>query len=223
MDRKNKKRNIISITPAILIIDVQNCFMSYGGSFDRMNFNIKEYQCVIEPLKKIIKKARTFNIPLFFSRAIREASGVDLLDRVHKIIPANRAERIKRFPLCVRGTWDGDLIGNIGINFQKDYILEKRRDSVFYGTELEIWLKALKIDTLVFAGVDAAICVESTLRDAFNIGYDVILLSDATASHSKKFYNSTLEEVKENFGLVMESKDFFSRVKKRNGSFTFEL
>jgi ureidoacrylate peracid hydrolase len=52
--------------------------------------------------------------------------------------------------------------------------------------------------------------VESSLRDSFNIGYDVILISDATTSNNKKHYESILENVKEYYGLVM-SIDQFSK------------
>ena len=63
------------------------------------------------------------------------------------------------------------------------------------------------INTLIFCGIDTSICVETSLRDAFNIGYDVILISDATASSNKKHYESTLENVKGYYGIVMDMKE----------------
>jgi ureidoacrylate peracid hydrolase len=54
--------------------------------------------------------------------------------------------------------------------------------------------------------------VESSLRDGFNRGYDVILISDATASISKKKYESTLDNVKGYYGLVMDSKELIHRL-----------
>jgi ureidoacrylate peracid hydrolase len=47
------------------------------------------------------------------------------------------------------------------------------------------------------------------LRDAFNIGYDVILISDATASGINKHYETTLERVRDYYGLVMTVERFF--------------
>jgi ureidoacrylate peracid hydrolase len=88
----------------------------------------------------------------------------------------------------------------------------KRRDSAFQDTEIEVWLKSIKVDTLIFCGIDTAVSVESSLRDGFNRGYDVILISDATASISKKKYESTLDNVKEYYGLVMDSKEFVHRL-----------
>src|SRR3712207_8567675 len=64
--------------------------------------------------------------------------------------------------------------------------------------------RSLNIDTLIFCGIDTSICVETSLRDAFNIGYDVVLISDATASNNKKHYESTLENVKGYYGRSEE-------------------
>jgi ureidoacrylate peracid hydrolase len=61
---------------------------------------------------------------------------------------------------------------------------------------------------LVFAGIDTSICVETSLRDGFNIGYDVALISDATASGYKEHYETTLERVRDYYGLVMSIERF---------------
>jgi ureidoacrylate peracid hydrolase len=53
------------------------------------------------------------------------------------------------------------------------------------------------INTLIFCGADTSICVETSLRDGFNLGYDVILISDATASGIRKHYDTTLERVRD--------------------------
>jgi ureidoacrylate peracid hydrolase len=61
---------------------------------------------------------------------------------------------------------------------------------------------------LVFTGIDTSICVETSLRDGFNIGYDVALISDATASGYKRHYETTLERVRDYYGLVMDIERF---------------
>jgi ureidoacrylate peracid hydrolase len=70
-------------------------------------------------------------------------------------------------------------------------------------------LRSIGIDTLIFCGIDTSICVETSLREAFNIGYDVILVSDATASSSRKHYESTLENVRDYYGIIMDSRELF--------------
>ena len=89
-----------------------------------------------------------------------------------------------------------------------DHVVIKRRDSAFHDTEIKVWLSSLGINTLIFSGIDTSICVESSLRDAFNIGYDVVLISDATISSNKKHYESTIDNIKDYYGLVMDLSEF---------------
>jgi len=65
---------------------------------------------------------------------------------------------------------------------------------------------------LVFCGVDTSICVETSLREAFNSGYDVIIVSDATASGIRKHYETTLERVRDYYGLVVDVERFYKMI-----------
>src|ERR671918_798759 len=198
-----------TINPALIVIDVQNGFVSKGGSYDMLGINILPYNEVTPKIRHLINISRSANIPIFYTQAIREPSGIDLLTNTHKILPKAREERIRKSPICVRGTWDADIVEDLKPH-NKDHIIIKRRDSAFHDTEIEVWLKSIGVDTLIFCGIDTSISVESSLREAFNVGYNVILISDATASNNKKHYESTIENVKGYYGLVM-SIDQFSK------------
>ena len=58
--------------------------------------------------------------------------------------------------------------------------MSKHRFSGFYGTDLDVILKGLGVETLVFTGCTTSVCVDSTLRDAFYRDYRCLLLSDCT-------------------------------------------
>ncbi|WP_458747576.1 cysteine hydrolase family protein [Candidatus Nitrosocosmicus sp. T] len=90
----------------------------------------------------------------------------------------------------------------------EDHTVIKRRDSAFQDTELRVWLQSEGVNLLIFAGIDTSICVETSLRDGFNLGYDVTLISDATASGNKEHYKTTLERVSDYYGLVMSIERF---------------
>lgn len=192
-----------TINPALLVIDVQNGFVSKGGSYDLLGMETSNYREVIPKIRDLINLCKNVRIPIFYTQAVRESSGIDLLTRSHKILPKSREERIKKKPICVRETWDAEIVDEIK-PAEGDHVVIKRRDSAFHDTEIGVWLRSLKIDTLIFCGIDTSICVETSLRDAFNIGYDVVLISDATASNNKKHYESTLENVKGYYGIVMD-------------------
>lgn len=169
---------------------------------------ISYYQKVIPKIRQLIEVCRLAKIPIFYTQAVREPSGIDLLTKVHKILPKAREERIKKRPICVRGTWDAAILEDVAPK-ANDHIVIKRRDSAFHDTEIQVWLKSIGIDTLLFCGIDTSICVESSLREAFNIGYDIILISDATASSDLKHYDSTIENVTRYYGLAMEMQELF--------------
>ncbi len=196
-----------NVNPALMVIDVQNGFVSKGGSYDQLGMNVSRYQHVISQISELIRLCRSVNIPIFYTQAVREKSGIDLLTNTHRILPKSREERIRTKPICVIGTWDADIVDEIKPSTM-DHVVIKRRDSAFQDTEIGVWLKSIGIDTLVFCGIDTSICVEASLRDAFNNGYDVILISDATASGNIKHFESTLEIVRDYYGLVMDVKEF---------------
>jgi len=194
------------VVPALIVVDMQNGFVSKGGSYDKLGMNTSDYREIIPKIKELIQFCRSEEIPIFYTEAVREDSGIDLLTRVHNFLPKSRQERLK-FPICVRGTWDGVTIDELKPK-DEDHIVIKRRDSAFQDTELRVWLQSEGVNLLIFAGIDTSICVETSLRDGFNLGYDVILISDATASGNREHYKTTLERVSDYFGLVMDIKRF---------------
>jgi ureidoacrylate peracid hydrolase len=194
------------VVPALIVVDMQNGFVSKGGSYDKLGMNTSDYREIIPNIKELIQFCRSKEIPIFYTEAVREDSGIDLLTRVHNFLPKSRQERLK-FPICIRGTWDGVTIDEIKPQ-DEDHIVIKRRDSAFQDTELRVWLQSEGVNLLIFAGIDTSICVETSLRDGFNLGYDVTLISDATASGNKEHYKTTLERVSDYYGLVMNIERF---------------
>jgi ureidoacrylate peracid hydrolase len=203
--------NRVHIRPVLLVVDMQNGFCGLGGTFDKFGFNISPYRAIIPALHKLVSHMRRFRVPIYYSKAIRERSGLDCIDKVHRIIPESRRERIEKMPLCVRGSWDSEVIDELRPE-PDDYLVEKRRDSVFQDTEFDLWLKAFRADTVIFCGIDTYICVESSVREAFNKGYDVILVEDCVASRNTTHHQTTLDQVAEAFGWVLSSTELIKKI-----------
>lgn len=191
--------------PVLLVVDMQNGFCAPGGSYEQyggtIGADLEDYRKIIPNVARLIAAARELGIPVFYTQQVREQSGIDLFTRLHKIVPERRAEYL-RIPACIRGTWDAEIIDELAPQ-KNDHIVVKRRDSSFQDTELDLWLRSIQADTVIFAGVDTAICVENTLTDAFNIGYDVILVEDATASSWPKIGQATIRKVAGSYGWVV--------------------
>lgn len=201
-----------TINFGLVVVDMQNGFVSNGGSYDQLGMNIIEYQRIIPKVKDLIAFCRNKKIPIFYTEAVREASGIDLLTRFHRLLPLAREERLK-VPITVRGTWDAQTIDDLKPKEDEgDHIIIKRRDGAFQDTELRVWLQSEGINVLVFCGIDTSICVETSLREAFNVGFDVILVSDATASGNKRHYETTLERVRDYYGLAIDTKRFYALI-----------
>ena len=196
------------INLALVVVDMQNGFVAKNGSYDRLGMNTPLYREIIPKIRELIDLCKSNEIPVFYTESVREASGIDLLTKIHTLLPKSREERLK-IPICVRGTWDAQTIDELKPREDEgDHIIIKRRDSAFQDTELRVWLQSSGINVLIFCGVDTSICVETSIRDAFNLGYDIILISDATASGNKDHYETTLARVKDYYGLAMNFERF---------------
>jgi len=189
----------------LLVIDMQNGYCAPGGSYEKYGGNIGAdlgaYRQIIPNIARLIAISRELKIPIFYTQQVREQSGIDLFTKLHRIIPERRAEFL-RIPAVVRGTWDAKIIDELQPTID-DHIIMKRRDSAFQDTELDLWLRSSHVDTVICTGVDTAICVENTLEEAFNTGYDVVLVEDATASSWRKIGQASVRKVAGSYGWVV--------------------
>jgi ureidoacrylate peracid hydrolase len=214
--------------PALLVIDMQNGYCTPGGSYEKyggnIGANLNTYRQIIANIARLAAGARQLQIPIFYTQQVREQSGIDLFTRLHRIIPERRAEFL-RIPACIRGTWDAEIIDELKPT-SDDHIVIKRRDSAFQDTELDLWLRSIYVDTVICTGVDTAICVENTLTDAFNIGYDVILVEDATASSWQTIGQATVRKVAGSYGWVIKTDPLIELLQSCQcgaGAFNFPL
>jgi ureidoacrylate peracid hydrolase len=214
--------------PALLVIDMQNGFCMPGGSYEEhgnsIGADVEAYRKVIPNIARVIAACRELKIPIFYTQQVREASGIDLYTRLHRIIPNRRAEFLK-IPSCVRGTWDAEILDELR-PAEGDYVVIKRRDSSFQDTELDLWLRSAYVDTLIITGVDTGICVDNTLMDGFNLGYDIILVEDATASSWPELSKATIVKVKGSYGWVRKTNKLIKMLhtyKSGDGAFKFPV
>jgi ureidoacrylate peracid hydrolase len=132
----------------LIVVDMQNGFVSKGGSHYNLDMNVGNYQRFIPQVKELVGICRDEDIPIFYTEAMREPSGVDLLLNIHNI-------KQKDTNMC-SGTWDAQTIDKIKPT-EKDHVISKRRDSAFQDTELRVWLQSIGVNTLIFCGIDKSI------------------------------------------------------------------
>lgn len=75
------------IVPALLVVDMQNGFVSKDDSYDRLGMNTPNYREIILKLKDLIEFCRSLEIPVFYTEAVKEASGIGMLTIIHNFLP----------------------------------------------------------------------------------------------------------------------------------------
>jgi len=171
---------------ALLIIDMLNDFV-YGP------LKIPAAKDVVPKIKKLADLFRLHKKPVIYLRD-SHVKGVDLelgLWGEH----------------AIEGTWGSEVIEELKPQ-ASDFVVAKRRYSGFFATDLDLLLRELKVVRLILTGVVTDICVLHTAADAFFRGYEVIVVSDATASLAPERHERALNYMKEVYGAkILSSSD----------------
>jgi biuret amidohydrolase len=88
-----------------------------------------------------------------------------------------------------------------------DIVLHKSTVSAFNSSSLDRILRGMGVESLVVTGVVTDGCVDSTARDASDLGYDCTIVEDACAAWSRAWHDAALQAFERYFGLVAEAQD----------------
>jgi len=198
---------------AVLVIDMQNAFVSKGGTFDLSGKDITHMAKIIEPNQKILEAARTKNIKVIYvvHRITADMREIGPLSRF-KFNPDRLKNPETRRGSILEGTWGTEIIDELKPR-EDEMVIVKRRFGAFSGTELDMMLRTFDIRYLIFTGVATNICVETSLREASHLQYLPILISDATAASPPSRQQSSIDNIKEIFGWVTTSENVLEILK----------
>lgn len=91
-------------------------------------------------------------------------------------------------------------------------VITKRQWGAFYGTELDLQLRRRSIDTIVLCGIATTMGVESTARDAYELGYNQVFVEDAMATFSAEAHELTVKYVFPMIGRVRSTEDVLAAI-----------
>ena len=175
-----KKRKLIEGRHALIVIDIQA-----ETFFDRTDEAIPTMPGYAERMTKArvaIDKAREQDIPVIF---IQEVHRADLVDFGRELDGSEDVHCIETNP----GT---DIaVEEMGF-LPTDYLIKKRRYSAFFGTDFEILLRGLKIDTLLLCGGLTDVCVHYTFVDGHQSDYFCRVIEDCVAGSSEEAHEASL-------------------------------
>ena len=162
---------------AIVVIDMLNDFANPEGALYCPGAEI-----IIPKLQELFKWVR-----------VRKDDDIHLV-HIQEAHRKNDADFRVRPVHAIAGTWGSDFIKELYPEGD-EYTIPKRRHSSFAHTDLDLYLKEEKIDTVVVTGVWTNVCVRSTATDALANAYRVITLSDGVHSKTQEMHEYGLNDL----------------------------
>jgi nicotinamidase-related amidase len=176
---------------ALLVVDMQNDYFDENGACGQAKLSLRHHQAIVPAVRRATAAAHQSGVLVVYTRNWRTKWTISTAAR----------DRISKRELGftgAAGTWGA---GWYGVEpTANDVIVQKTGYDAFWGTPLNQILRLQGIKSVVFAGVQTHICVESTARSAFARDYHVIVLGDATAAINEEFHDASLKVLSTHFG-----------------------
>ena len=187
---------------ALLMIDMQRDFVEPGGFGEMLGNNVALLRSSIEPCKEVLETARKAGMFIIHTR---EGHRPDLSDcppsklaRGHLKTGIGDTGPMGR--ILVRGETGHDIIPEL-YPIEGEPVIDKPGKGAFYDTDLLGILRNQNIHTLIVCGVTTEVCVNTTVREANDRGFDCIVPEDCTASYFPEFKLVALKMVKAQGGI----------------------
>jgi nicotinamidase-related amidase len=195
---------------ALLIIDMQRDFVLPGGFGEALGNDVTPLQATIQPIRRVLEAARKLGMSIIHTR---EGHRPDLSDCPPSKLVRGRGKTRIGDPgpmgrILVRGESGHDIVPELYPN-PGETVIDKPGKGAFYATDLELILRNRAIKTLIVCGVTTEVCVNTTVREANDRGFECVVLSDCVGSYFPEFQQAALAMVKAQggiFGWVSDSK-----------------
>ena len=189
-------------TTALIIIDMQRDFLEPGGFGEMLGNDVSLLRSTIAPCKAVLDAARKKGLLVIHTR---EGHNPDMNDcPPSKLVRGGGDTRIgdagPMGRILIRGEAGHDIIPEL-YPIAGEPVLDKPGKGAFYATDLELKLRNRGIKTLIVCGVTTEVCVNTTVREANDRGFEAVVVSDATGSYFPEFHRMGLEMVKAQGGI----------------------
>ena len=190
----------------LLVIDMQNGFIRDGAIRQ-----VKEAKNQLARIQGLISKCRELGVPVIYTMQETDAVFCPLEVQLR---PHLKNEEIRR------GTPDYQIVDELAPE-PDDVIVNKRRFSAFFQTDLELILRNIRgqaspVDTIIICGTVTNICCESTARDAFFRDYKVVFGTDICSAITLEAHNASLANM-EIFGRIMDCGSIIAALERGRG------
>jgi len=188
---------------ALVVIDMQRDFLEPGGFGETLGNDLAPVRAIVPTVAALLALFRRQGWPIFHTR---ENHAPDLSD-------CPPAKRLRGQPslrigdpgpmgrILVRGEPGADITPELA-PLPGETVIDKPGKGMFYATDIGERLKALGVTQLAFAGVTTEVCVQTSMREANDRGYECLLVEDATASYFPQFKQAAMEMIRAQGAIV---------------------
>jgi biuret amidohydrolase len=188
---------------ALIVIDMQRDFIEPGGFGATLGNDVSLLKKIVPTVARLIEAFRRAGLPIIHTR---ECHKPDLSD-----LP--KAKQLRGKPsmrigdpgpmgrILIAGELGADIVPELAAR-PGEIVLDKPGKGAFYATPLSSILAAKKITHLVFAGVTTEVCVQTTMREANDRGFDCLLAEDATESYFPEFRKAAIDMIRAQGAIV---------------------
>ena len=183
---------------AFIVIDMENGFVSPEAAHC-----IRFAHQSVPVLTRAVECAREKGIPVFFVKRIYRLDGSDVeMTRYKSWVKGGRA-------MAPASTGTSSAQAPEGLRPKPgDYTIVKPRWSAFFGTELDLVLRRLGIDTVILTGTTTPNCVRTTCYDANSLEYNVVVLEDCCSSATEEIQRVNIEDMGRMGAVIMSGAEF---------------
>ena len=188
---------------ALIVIDMQRDFIENGGFGASLGNDVARLQAIVPTVARLLQTCREAGMLVVHTR---EGHRPDLSDcPPAKRLRGDPALRIGDLGamgrLLIIGEPGHGIVAELAPH-HGELVIDKPGKGAFYNTPLEEVLRANDITHLLFAGVTTEVCVQTTMREANDRGYECLLIEDATESYFPAFKSSALEMLRAQGAIV---------------------
>jgi nicotinamidase-related amidase len=188
---------------ALVVIDMQRDFLEAGGFGETLGNDLAPVKAIVPTVAALIGLFRKQGWPILHTR---ECHKPDLSD-------CPPAKRLRGKPslrigdpgpmgrILISGEPGADIVPEL-YPVAGEFVIDKPGKGMFYATEVGDILKQRGIKQLVFAGVTTEVCVQTSMREANDRGYEGLLIEDATASYFPAFKQAAIEMIRAQGAIV---------------------